>query len=414
MRRPQSQPALAAIQSPPQVKLAPLNDPVRREEARRRVRQALMEQAGGSAAAAFRKMNSNRTGRICHVDFADSVTRMGVNWQGLTGLFMARDLFALFDQQKHFVITFEDLFPGEDPADKARPSTPVFCREYARSGNYDEKPARWDPSDQEEVLRIARMMSDSGDEATEKRKWMRSTMRRLKTKGKSDARCREVVAAHLPRGSGPKDRDGVNLFTRQDLKGCKKVYTDNINLPMRRMWKEVLSYKDQKKEQRRVYERLFTVTEGATQKKLESVNLLMSCNLFSGVKKPDEAMGAMGGNERQPSKRNKSKESVNFAAAPPPDDPAAAKAFQRLAQKGILKKAGFEQIMKVLVPDMDSASVNSHWTEVLGILQQSADLQGQYCDKTSQMLNSLEAHISSGDCINYEAFRSWWHARTNE
>lgn len=59
-----------------------------------------------------------------------------------------------------------------------------------------------------------------------------------------------------------KDREGVNTFTKLDLKTCRKTYSDEVNIPMRRMWKIVGDYKDQRREQKRIYDKLYSVTEG--------------------------------------------------------------------------------------------------------------------------------------------------------
>ena len=44
------------------------------------------------------------------------------------------------------------------------------------------------------------------DETLTNAQWMRETMQRLREHGMTDGVCRELVAPHLPRGKGPKDR----------------------------------------------------------------------------------------------------------------------------------------------------------------------------------------------------------------
>ncbi len=44
-----------------------------------------------------------------------------------------------------------------------------------------------------------------------------------------DARCREIVAAHLPRGTGPKDLEDVHTFSALDFFGPGRVLK-NMNL----------------------------------------------------------------------------------------------------------------------------------------------------------------------------------------
>ncbi|CAK0867650.1 unnamed protein product, partial [Prorocentrum cordatum] len=45
-------------------------------------------------------------------------------------------------------------------------------------------------------------------------------------RGKSSSRCREIVAAHLPRGTGPRDQHEVQTFSEQDVRSCRKLYRD--------------------------------------------------------------------------------------------------------------------------------------------------------------------------------------------
>jgi len=234
-----------------------------RHEGRLEIRLSLKELCGGSKEA-FKKLDLNGSGYISCQEFADGVSRMGINWQQMTGMKRPRDLFNLFDEDKDAAISFAELFPEDVPDKDARPSTPDFLRAYNKNRNYSIKNACWQPANADEEMRTSQDFAQMSEEAAMKRKWMCSTMRRLKTRGKSDARCREVVALHLPRGTGPKDREGVSTFTQNDLKNTLKVYNDEVNLPMRRMWKVVGDYKDQRREQKRIYEKLFSVTEALT------------------------------------------------------------------------------------------------------------------------------------------------------
>lgn len=73
----------------------------------------------------------------------------------------------------------------------------------------------------------------SHQEAAERRRWMCSTIRRLKTRGKSDSRCRELVAKHLPKGTGPKDRSEVKFFSELDAKKVEVLYKDDVSEKVR-------------------------------------------------------------------------------------------------------------------------------------------------------------------------------------
>lgn len=243
----------------PPPKPSPAEEAQLREWRRQCVREELKDKVG-SAREAFRRLDLNGSGNISSQEFADGISRLGVDWQSLTGLRRPRDLFGLFDEDKDAVIVFKELFPEDYAEDVGRPSTPQFIRAYCDASARAPKAPRWSPAGPEEELRLAAEASQSNDDAAEKRKWMRSTMRRLKARGKSDARCREIVAAHLPRGTGPKDREGVSTFTLVDLKTCKKSYLDEVNLPMRRMWKVVGDLKDLRREQKNMYDKLYSVT----------------------------------------------------------------------------------------------------------------------------------------------------------
>merc|ERR1711953_1193708 len=81
-------------------------------------------------------------------------------------------------------------------------------------------------------------------ESESHRRWMAASFKRLKNKGKSDARCREIVALHLPRGNGPKDREGVATLSDADLRKCKKLYTDEVLEPVKNIQKVVYDMRD--------------------------------------------------------------------------------------------------------------------------------------------------------------------------
>lgn len=90
---------------------------------------------------------------------------------------------------------------------------------------------------------------------------MKSTIRRLKASGKSDARCRETVALHLPRGTGPADRDGVQTFCEADVKMSRRRYTDNIQEPVRNIQKVVFQLRDQRRTLHESKNKLWQITE---------------------------------------------------------------------------------------------------------------------------------------------------------
>jgi len=143
-----------------------------------------------------------------------------------------------------------------------KPSGGPWIKQYL---NFDSmagnRSAKWQPSTPEEKIQMLLQAADLRSEGTAKKRWMSSTFRRLKTRGKSDARCREVVALHLPRGSGPKDREDVPIFSQNEVRSCKKIYTDQYMEPVKRIQKVIVNMKDQKRELRAVREDLYMVTE---------------------------------------------------------------------------------------------------------------------------------------------------------
>jgi len=162
--------------------------------------------------------------------------------------------------------------------------------------------AKWQPGNPDEKIQNLLEAAQLRSEGAAKKKWMSSTFRRLKTRGKSDARCREVVALHLPRGSGPKDREDVPIFSQNEVRTCKKMYTDCYMEPVKRIQKVIVDMKEQKRELRAVREDLFMVTEArllqqrAEEDRKNAVTSIGGLGLLSKVKDTinDEA-GSGGG-----------------------------------------------------------------------------------------------------------------------
>jgi len=243
---------------------------------RNKIREELIY-AAGSARYAFNRIDLNGSGNISLQEFAEGVERMGVKWTEITGLKRERELFKLFDQDKDSVITFAELFPDEATRRKnpERCSTPEFWGTWVKNtGDWQDidldnpkamRKETWKPHTRDEELELMQTKSDHTEEVQNKKKWMSATIRRLKSRGKSDARCREVVALHLPRGTGPKDREDVQTFTQVEVRSCKKIYTDQYMDPVKNIQKFVGDMKEQKREVRNLREELYQVTEGKNQ-----------------------------------------------------------------------------------------------------------------------------------------------------
>jgi len=244
------------------------------EEARENVRQELIRVVGGELEA-FRSIDINGSGQLSSMKFADGVTRLGIRWTELTGLRRQQQLFSLFDQDKDGVITFEELFPCPAPRKAREISTPEFIGHWIRNNKdfegIEKSPARcarWQPDDSSQKLDSLLQQAKVRDEISEKKQWMSSTIRRLKTRGKSDARCREIVALHLPRGTGPKDKEDVPIFSKSEARTCQKKYIDEYMGPVKRIQKVVGDLKEQKRELHQVKESLFMCTEARRMQQL--------------------------------------------------------------------------------------------------------------------------------------------------
>uniref|UniRef100_A0A6U6GVA4 EF-hand domain-containing protein n=1 Tax=Zooxanthella nutricula TaxID=1333877 RepID=A0A6U6GVA4_9DINO len=245
---------------------------------REAIRKAMVKNAG-SARGAFRSMDLNNSGSVSHQEFGDGILRLGIDWRKLTGLRADRELFKLFDEDKDHVIVFRELFPEEAAKERAgqvRLSTAEFCKRYRLETHQVMRPAGWQPDGPEKKMEVLTGIQDDNEESTRKRKWMRATMRRLKGKGKSDSRCRELVALHLPRGSGPPDRQGAQMFSKVDVRQVKQSYTDGWNQPLREATKTMVDLRDLRREQRSIIDKLYKVTEAEQAKmRAEAVSMAL-------------------------------------------------------------------------------------------------------------------------------------------
>jgi len=208
----------------------------------------------GPAMTAFRILDLSRSGRISSNEFADGVTRLGIDWQNIIGSKSGHHLFSLFASGRG-IIDLPTLFPGHvTTVDPARLDTPEFWEYYNNKtkdvGEMKRGPryeAALNQGSVDERIEIFNSIHLQNDEAARTKGWMSATMRRLKSKGKGDARCRELVALHLPKGTGPYDMEKVPIFSANDAKGCKKKYTDKMNEPVHNMQKHFIDMKEQRR-----------------------------------------------------------------------------------------------------------------------------------------------------------------------
>merc|ERR1712183_98647 len=115
----------------------------------------------------------------------------------------------------------------------------------------------------------------------------------------SSARCRELVALHLPRGTGPKTRDDVKTFSVLDVQACRKEYTDQVHEPARHIQKAVYELRDQRRVLQLSRQKLWTVTEGpllrqrAEEERKNTVQGLAIGGLLGSVKDKDKDADSM-------------------------------------------------------------------------------------------------------------------------
>mmetsp|Transcript_139042 Transcript_139042/g.432574 ORF Transcript_139042/g.432574 Transcript_139042/m.432574 type:complete len:609 (+) Transcript_139042:59-1885(+) len=248
----------------------------------------------------------------------------------------------------------EDCEGAIEVKHRSGPNTPVvpkqsvggsWVKQYLSVENAaSNRFAKWQPSTPEEKLQILLQAADHRTEGAAKKRWMSSTFRRLKTRGKSDARCREVVALHLPRGSGPKDREDVSTFSQNEVRTCKKQYTDSYMDPVKRIQKVIVDMKDQKRELRAVREDLFMVTEArvlqqrAEEDRKNAAASIGGLGLLSKVKDP------LGGDET-------SKASTNTPSKAPP------KSFKKLADENGMDEEGVTDLFREYLKFADSSEL---------------------------------------------------------
>jgi len=271
----------------------------------------------------------------------------------ITGLTKPRELFRLFDQDKDGVISFVELFPDQATRkaqaqwDTADQFWNYWSRQNRDFENGSFRGARWQPSNPDEEMRNILEASKFSERVAEKKKWMSATIRRLKSRGKSDARCREVVALHLPRGTGPKDREDVQTFSHAEVRACRKRYTDQWMEPVKNIQKVVVDMKEIKRDLRSIREELYAVTEGRLLQQRAEEERKSIASLLIGSQPDWPASGP------QVRAASHGPPRVTGPGAGPGEGSheALPAAFKELAgADGLLDRAGFAQLLVALCP----------------------------------------------------------------
>lgn len=239
------------------------------EEKREAIRERLVRTAGG-AREAFRMIDLTHNQRISPGEFSDGMQRMGINWQEITGFSKIQDVFKLFDRSNNRHLVLEELFPEllhESEGEPLRMSTPEFWNHWCKSTRTPAvttdhermRSPKWHAAPDEE-LRLMCREADQRQDITDERRRMAAALRRLKHQGKSDARCRECIATHLPRGTGPKDRQDVQTFSELEVKACRRAYSDKTSTHVKNIQKSVFDMREQRKQLQGSRHQLWAVT----------------------------------------------------------------------------------------------------------------------------------------------------------
>lgn len=243
------------------------------------------------------------------------------------------------------------------------------------AANTGAREAVWQPKGPDAELELLFSTSESHEKAGDQKKWMAATIRRLKNRGKSDARCREIVAGHLPRGTGPKDREDVQTFSAQEVKVCRKTYNDQVNDPVRNIQKVVYDMREQRRVLHDFRQKLWSVTmEPVMRQQMENDRKTAAAGVglgglgLGGGAGP--AAGAAAGNPKEPVETEPVKRSLKSIAQECNMENAViediCKDYLNYADKSseALAKRGFGKLLQQLCPNRTiSDSDSEHWWE---------------------------------------------------
>jgi len=223
------------------------------QEHRESLRKAILRASGCGCESTFRAIDLNQNGTLSMQEFGDGMSRLCVDWQEATGRNSIKEVYKLV-AGKDGSIRLQDLFPDTQHAksdEPSRMSTPEFWNHWCKSNPKEaakKRGPKWQAADQDEELQCLFASTQSRQEVIDRKRWMSQTIRRMHKQGKSDARCREMCATHLPRGTGMRDKDYVHTFSQTDVKGCRRSYADAVSIPLRNIQKQVFAMREQRME----------------------------------------------------------------------------------------------------------------------------------------------------------------------
>jgi len=375
----------------------------------------------GGAREAFRFIDLNGSGHISLQEFAHGCTRLGVDWQDITGLKGESEIFRLFDQDKDSALDFKELFPVEakQAAQPKRPSTPEFWHTWCRENNDEEFEKRipyWLPADRDEDWRNQLNKQYHKEEGESHSRWISSRFRHLKVMGKTDAQARQNSCIHLPHGKGPKDREGCRFINEENISALRKSYNESTCGPSKRISKSVYDMRDTRRVLQGFRQQLFQITMEPTHKqrqederRAEEQRKAEAKGSSSGVM---AAMGLAGGFKKAPKEGDADKEERNGTKT----------ASANFAKELSLSEATVNHITSefMKVQDANELAPKNKFREMLEVLigggRELADKEVDQWWSAAKEMPYAEDHIAQErakaklrkNTVNLEQFLAWF------
>jgi len=236
------------------------------EDLRNIIRYHLIESTGNPWEA-YRFLDKNQDNTVSLHELIDGLENLGIDWRNATGLENRFDLLNFFEINVDGDINLRQIFPAEaDLMLKTRRiSTPDFWKIWTRRTqnlvNREMRDPKWSKQTQGQKLDALLLESEQRDIIQEKRRWIKETTSRLRARGKTQNAIRGIVCAHLPRGTGPPDSEGVCSFGDRDVKMIKKAYSDSILKPVKNIQKVVYDLQATRRSLHNSRKLLYNVTE---------------------------------------------------------------------------------------------------------------------------------------------------------
>eukprot|EP00928_Gymnodinium_smaydae_P023721 TRINITY_DN19464_c0_g2_i1.p1 TRINITY_DN19464_c0_g2~~TRINITY_DN19464_c0_g2_i1.p1 ORF type:complete len:412 (+),score=80.76 TRINITY_DN19464_c0_g2_i1:55-1290(+) len=236
------------------------------EPLRALIRSSLVE-AAGSEEEAFRQLDLNGSGSVSMQEFVDGFERLRINWQELCGLSRKIELMRLFDVNRDGTLGLKEIFPStasrRKDVDHSRRDTAelwgMWCDKNPDPSTMSRGPM-WRPAGLDDMLARQAKGNWVFEEVNARRKWISRHFRLLKKTGKSNQRCRQWIAHHLP-GNNARSRTSVEAFVRADATKSRQSYLDEVNEPAHNIRTVVNDMREQRKALASSRKKLWSVVE---------------------------------------------------------------------------------------------------------------------------------------------------------